>query len=238
MKGVVLPEYSLGYRGLPKTASSTIKYSIACFFENGCEDGYLIKDGIPTDGHKYFKPSMGVIDKMRFRFIVLRDPIKRFLSMYNDRVLAKNELDMDFLQEKQPLITKEFLNNSIPFRPFLSDFIKYIIEYRKTISIGHHMTSIFWVTRGSLDIFTNIYKIEELNNLEKDLKDVFKDDSFSFINRNVTADRSKKYFGLRNLKEKDFEWLLNWYQKDYELVKDFYPIENIKEEYRLAKNKL
>ena len=202
MKGLVLRDSNLGYRFIPKVASSSIKSTL------------LTLEGVTQKNvHKLGKHNARIDDCKR-RTIVIRDPIKRFLSAYSNRVEYHEELGKEYLRGRFPIM-HHFLPH---LNPTLNQFIRYYTIYSKVPTIKHHTKPISsWLMGNDLSFFTDVYKIEELVKFEQDLSNLFKQD-IKFPRKQTGG---KKYT-LKSLSKRQMNWLMNFYDQDYKLLKDHY----------------
>jgi hypothetical protein len=117
--------------------------------------------------HQYFRERHVDISGAKFRFAVVRDPIKRFLSGYSNRVIASKELSRDFIA-KLPTAGELDLD-SFPYDPSLSEFIRNFDFYQCVPTIAHHFRPQveFVVSR---DHFDELYPIEQLDRLQRDIE--------------------------------------------------------------------
>lgn len=157
MKGYVSKNGKMGYRDFPKVACTTIKLALYEMEEeeefSSHEHGFHI--------HQYVtRRKTSTMDQCERRFVVLRDPVKRFLSAYGNRVTFYEELS----KEKVP----KGLHHLMPhFNPTLDQFIENLDAYLNQKAIYHHTRPISDFMEGeSLSYFSDIYKFEELANLE------------------------------------------------------------------------
>ena len=211
MKGIDLFNGQIGYRFLPKVACTSIKHQLYC-------QTSLSKDdlGAMDDIHRLLNQGgyHRSIDNCEMRFIVLRDPIKRFLSAYSNRVLHHHELSEWSLAKKHPDLYKKI---NI-FDPDLDTFIENLDEYLQVPSIHHHVKPINSFLGGQdLDYFTHIYKIEELDRLERDLSKA--------LDNEVAFDRLQTggpKFSLSALNEQQINKLFLFYRDDYKSLAGYY----------------
>ena len=225
MEGILLPKRSIGYRHIPKTACTSIKQAL-----------YKLRTGkkfsrkeVGTDVHQYFSKRYTDLSDAKFKFIVIRDPIKRFLSAYSNRVTHHKELSKAFLEKNEngkKLIEKA----TIPLDPSLSDFIKYFDDYNMIRPINHHTKPVVEFFDEELDFFDKVYKIEETEKLEADIGKMYKNKFI--LPREQTG--GKKY-KVEALSKEEMDFLLEYYAKDYELMKDYYSKEKILEEWALGR---
>lgn len=217
MKGLIFLNKKIGYCFIPKTACTSIKeelyrleYNIE--FKNTNHNGKHIHD-FTGQHHR------GNIDSCEFKFLVIRDPIKRFLSCYSNRVLFHKELSKEYIKKTHP----ELISHIKKFNPTLNEFIENIGDYIKVDSIRHHVKPMVeFLDRKKLDFFDKVYKIEETSNLEADL---------SSITCNKVSFGRKQTEG-RKIKPSELSWdnlkfLIEFYKEDYKLLAKIYPIENI-----------
>jgi hypothetical protein len=222
LKLIVLEAYSLGYKNIPKTACSSIKHAL-----------YTLKRGkgfytevSNMNIHQYWSNHKSDILKADFRFIVLRDPVKRFLSAYSNRVGHYKELSKEYLQTN--VEGKKLLENiNIPLNPSLQDFIKYLSEYYSIVSIKHHTRPIVDFKVRDLSVFTNVYKIENLASLEVDISNRY--------NTEFTLPRLQTgglKYKVSDLSKDELDFLFDFYKEDYALISEYYTKEMILEEWK------
>ena len=213
MKGIIFNNSKIGYRNLPKTASTTIKK--AMHLSEGKTPNR--EETNKTNVHKHYKRVS--IDACEFRFVVIRDPIKRFLSAYGNRVTHHSELSEAFIQNKFPDLYWE-----LPyFNPGLGQFIEHFETYLQVPPIRHHLCPITEFFDGEdLSYFTNVYPIENLGKLASDLSDQM--DSTIEFGRHQTG--GIKY-RVRDLSHDQLSELVAFYRQDYKLLADYYSVDDI-----------
>lgn len=227
MKGYVSDDERVGYCFFPKVACTTIKRALY-ELENGVK---FSRELVGCHVHKYTsKRKVAIIDQCERRFVVIRDPIKRFLSAYSNRVTFHNELSENAL--------RKFLENNknikIPFyNPTLDQFIEHFDVYYKVETIFHHARPMVEFLDGeNLSFFSDVYKMEDLHAFEVELCNVF--------GKSVSFDRTQTggvKFTLKELSEVQVQRLLSFYQRDYELLRGFYSEEAVWDEWGKEHNK-
>jgi len=221
MEGLVFCNGKFGYRFLPKTASTTIKHAL---YEIETGEKYNIKEkGIHLHdylGDKYY----GDISSCEYRFIVIRDPIKRFLSAFKNRVSYHRELSESFIKDKY-----RHLYWKIPhFNPGLGQFIDNLKPCLLVTPIFHHLRPFSdFIGESALSDFTHVYKFEDLLQFEVELSRlVGKKITFAHLQAG-----GKKKFKIKDLNRRQMKKLIRFYRKDYKLLKDFYSVEELWEEW-------
>lgn len=164
------------------------------------------------------------MDRCQYRFIVIRDPVKRFLSAYSNRIGHYKELSEPFIRDKFPELYWE-----MPFfDPGLGQFIDHFNKYIKVKPVNHHFCSILDYLYGKkLDYFTHVYKIEDLNIFEKDLA--------TMTGKEISFGREQiggRKISLRELSELQLETIIKIYRNDYDLLNEYYNVDDIWEEWR------
>lgn len=228
-QGILCEKYSIAYLPLPKIANTSIKHAL---FELENEVSY---DQAAFDNqhiHSYFRKKTVPIDGAAFRFVVVRDPIKRFLSAFSNRVVHHRELSEAAIQalaeNQQHLVPRpeHFL-----FDPDLSGFITNLELYQKIPSIFTHTRPQSSLIHN-LEIFTKVYRIESLVDLERDLSDITQKPI-----RFRHAQSGGPKLDVSCLNADQLEKLRIYYQKDYQLLNEWYPFEAIREEWQSKQNR-
>ncbi len=213
MKGIRFLDGTIGYLNIPKTASTSIMHEIFRLEEGAVYDG----KGSP---HNYInKKHSGDIGDCEFKFIVVRDPVKRFLSFYGNRVTHYNELSQSRIEENSPTLV-----NDIPyFDPSLDQFIESYSTYSMVGSKGHHTKPLLYFLEGmDLSYFDCVYPIENILALETDLSTKC-ERRVSFGLRQLGGDKLK----LSKLSSSQMDFLVEYYKEDYVLLDGFYTVDNI-----------
>ncbi len=164
MPGIYLARWDIGYQPLPKVACTTLKelvFRLAHRQPFGAELG-----GGANHVHRYFDLRQQDIGAAGWRFTVVRDPIKRFLSGYSNRVLHHRELSSEFLG-RQALRFQPDPAVFLP-DPSLDHFIEHLDTYRCVPTIDHHFAPMAEVL-APLPSYDRVYAFEELDTLFADL---------------------------------------------------------------------
>jgi hypothetical protein len=220
-EAILLPKRSLGYRHIPKVACTSIKTML---YELRMGKSFS-RERMGMDVHQYFFKEYRDISKAEFRFIVVRDPIKRLLSAYSNRVVHHKELSKEYLSKQEDL-KKIFEEENIPFNPSLSEFIRHFSFYQKVPSIHHHTKPVVMFGIRNLSFYTHVYTIEQLHLLEEDLSQRYKKQMK--LPRLQTGGLKLK---VAQLSREEITFLLDFYTRDYELLADYYTKERILKEW-------
>lgn len=221
MNGYLSNDGNLGYRHIPKTACTSIKSAL---YELEESRAFSIEE-YGVNIHRYVDLNKTrCIDDCKKRFIVIRDPIKRLLSAYGNRVTYHRELSKEFIL-KNSLLNYHKIKF---FDPDLFQFIEEFETYLNVQTISHHTKPFSEFLDGeTLDYFTDVFKIEDLHSLETDLAEYFNVD-FHF-ERKQTGGRK---YSISDLSKVHIEKLLAFYKNDYELFKDYYSVDDVWKEWK------
>lgn len=218
MKAIVLEELSIGYVDIPKVASTSIMLAL---YELSQEKKFdRNKEGIHL--HEFFTREKKDISLAKFKFTVLRDPVKRFLSGYSNRVTHHKELSYEYLEKHHHPSAKKLLEKNPILNPGLGQFLEFFGDYYQTPSIHHHLRPVTEIIEGNLDIFDKIYTIENIKSLEEDISKISKKDFV--LPRSQTGG---KKFSVKDLNSSQIDFLIDFYKGDYKMMNDFYSIDDV-----------
>jgi hypothetical protein len=218
MRDIVFYKRKIGYLDIPKVASTSIKAAIYKLEEGKrfCaeEVGVSVHRCLDRKGYRKKK-----LCSPGTRFIVVRDPVKRFLSAYENRVIHHRQLSESFIRESFPGQYRNIPN----FTPSLSQFINQFETYYKIRPIFHHCRPVVdFLEEPDFRDFIRVYKMEELNQLARDLS-TWTGQAVSFERRQALGRR----FSLKDLSREQLEKLIDFYKMDYELMEGLYSIEDV-----------
>ena len=175
---IALDQYQLVYKPVPKAACSSVKAGLALLDETvavSMEDlagnNKEIHRIYPTDR---FRRRRWMRYRDHFRFTVVRDPIKRLLSVYTNRVVAKNELYHSRKLRK--------VQDRLPTHPDPDFFFQNLVAYMDhSSSIKHHALHSHHFTGRDLSLYSKVYRTSDLAELGADLSEI--------VGREVTIPR-------------------------------------------------
>ena len=208
MPGIYLARWGIGYRPLPKVACTTLKELVFRLAHHGPFSPEL--GGGANHVHRYFDLREQDIGSAAWRFTVVRDPVKRFLSGYSNRVLHHRELSAEFLARQ----TLRFQPDPAVFLPDpgLDHFIEHLDTYRCVPTIDHHFAPMAEVL-APLEAYDRVYAFEELDTLFADLG--------RRTGQPIHAphlQRGGPKIGLSDLEASARARLIAYYQQDYQLL--------------------
>lgn len=235
MQGFTSEKYGFGYKFIPKVACTSIKNALikaeGMVSSNRLGVVKKIKKkpwGISNIRVRRLKPNahkvvnrsfLNDLDDYQQRFLVVRDPVKRFISAYRNRVGEHRALSEENIKWKNP----ELYTNFPSFRPSLSEFIQNFDTYEKVHQIKHHTKPFAEFLDGmDLSYFTDVYPLEDLGSFEERLSNIY-GTQVSFPKMQTKGFN----VGLKDLSRSELDKVINLYDKDYELLKDYYKPEDI-----------
>lgn len=164
VEGIYLSRWSIGYQPIPKAACTSIKELLFRAVAGAAFSPELAEGA--NHVHRYFDLRTRDVSAAGFRFVVVRDPIKRFLSAFGNRVLHHKELSRAYVEGLgiTPLDLEGFV-----FDPDLAGFVERFASYRRIPTIDHHFRPISEFS-APLAAFDKVYPFEALGELVADLQ--------------------------------------------------------------------
>lgn len=210
VSGVLAGVQSLGYVAVPKVACTSMKQAL---FRLGTGVDFQ-SDDVGTHVHRYFADHSGDVTLADFKFLIVRDPVKRFLSAYANRVVHHRELSRKFITARAQRLRLDL--DDFVFDPDLDTFLDRFTTYCKVGPILHHTRPVAHFV-PDLGVFDKVYPIESMQELQADIS--------RRIGRDFEVGRSQTggpKIGIDELSLAQLERLFELYRDDYALLKDFY----------------
>ena len=171
----IIPELKLIYVSIPKCACTSLK-NCMFYLENKHDYKTIKNNGKNLDIHRLY-PSM-YFDKFKkklensnynikdfTKICLIRDPIKRFISAYTNRVNHHKELSKNIIEEYD-------LDPSMANPNFIK-FVKHYYIYRNVRSIKHHTDLMFKFIGENPSYFDKIFNLNNINEVSDFLKEKY-----------------------------------------------------------------
>ena len=156
------------------------------------------------------------------RFAIVRDPVKRLISCYRNRVVDLK----DSLKTKNKIKDK-----GLPILPDINTFVMHLNQYRKANKIiEHHSRPQHLFLGDTLKYLDKVFTIDQIEELKEFLKG-YKND-LELLERKSGGTS----YSLSDLSHEALEEAITFYKNDYELLKDYYTPQQLRKEYRSLTN--
>ncbi len=210
--GYVNQEFDFGFKFLPKSASTSVLGAL--FFINHDRVFKFKHHGYGV--HKWGRVNSGNLSTVNNRLIVIRDPVKRFLSGYSNRVRFHGALSKENVGAISGCGIKIF-------NPTLSEFINDFSVYMEVTTIGHHFRPIADHLAGvPLTFFSHVVKIEDADSIRDLLLKTFAKE-FVFTREQTGG----KKISIGSLTYEELTKITDFYSADYRLLQGYYSKKDI-----------
>jgi hypothetical protein len=214
VRGIYVAAWDVGYHPIPKAACTSVKMWL---FQLATGQAFSPARAAGAQHvHVYFDKRLADVGSAGFRFVIVRDPIKRFLSAYANRVVHHRELSRRYLESRAAdagLSLERF-----PFDPSLDDFIERFAFYRRIPTIQHHFRPVSEFM-APLSSFHRVYPIEQVNQLVVDLRQ-----HTGLKLAELPREQVAKSGSPIGLSTRSFDRLVALLEPDYRLLADYYTI--------------
>jgi len=226
---IYLPEQNLIYIPIPKNACTSIMHALHEIEFGIAYDHHAHREKGYRDIHDYYqkrKHSFTGVDELKKRegirtFAVIRDPVKRLISCYRNRVVDLKDLEKSKAALRQ---------RKLPLEPDIDTFVLNLKEYQQVNKIiEHHSRPQASFLGYSLCYLDEIIPIEDLARVKKLLKGYKPDLELR------TAKSGGSSFGLKDLSSEALEAAITYYQEDYSLLAAYYSPEQIRKKHQQQK---
>lgn len=203
---------ALAYFPIPKCACTSLSHLLYEVIHGEVYEGNNV--------HKTFNAGRAELSLSRyqeyFKFVVIRDPIERFISGYRNRIVYHDDLALDLRKNGKPV--------NVPDINTFADNLDHFI--RKNKKVANHFQPQSLRLGNDLKVFDAVYPIEQIDNLIEQLS--------TRVGRSLKLGRyqeSGPNMSLQDLSEKAMQKILKFYEQDYALLADYYSPDNIEKRY-------
>src|SRR5690625_3555688 len=223
---IYLPEQQLLYIPIPKNACTSIKHAL-----HEIEFGKRFDSGLPEfsdyrEHHDYYKKRANAFTSVSrlkartdaTRFALVRDPVKRLLSCYRNRVVDLEDL-------KSAKATLKRMN--LPSQPDINTFVMNLKGYRKAVkSIEHHSRCQSNFLGGRIDYLDRVFTLDDISGLVDMLRSHAPD--LELLKRKKGGTKAS----LADLSGEALRHAVDFYRKDYDLLKKYVRPRSIIDEHK------
>lgn len=226
---VVVPAYNLVYAAVPKAACTSLKRAMHRL-EHGAEFAGTMRDGRRLGLHQTYPGTR--FDRADFAhlddpwlFAVIRDPAERVLSTWSERVMGARRLEIANARRAGQGITRLVRRvtggmgaaQALDPRPTLEHFVLNLDHYVAAYpAVAHHTRSVGWFLGADLDVYDRIYRMDELDRLEADLRERTGVADFTLPHRNASPKAFRAT--IDDLSDAAFDKLMTWLAPEYDLL--------------------
>jgi hypothetical protein len=213
---IAVDVHKLAYMALPKAGCSSVKEALARLDpsvklpKRRHRTVYTWHDLYPTSR---FRQHRFKLYADYWRFCVVRDPLRRLLSVYTNRVLQFGDLRKSTKLRAGP----DWLTG-IARDPSPDEFFQNLDVYKKaSSSVKHHSIDAWLFVGRDLSVYNKVYKTEDLGQLAYDL---------SLLTRQTVAmprrNTSEVKLGLEDLQDKTIDAVRPFLDSEYSYLSEFY----------------
>ena len=224
LRVILCDRFKIAYVLIPKCACSTVQ-TIVRYLENGQEEKSKIISMPKYQSHKIYRLKMENLAASYFNFVVVREPIKRFLSAFSNKILYSRILETIQL-------TSQYLSIAhLGVNPKINWMVENLELYSEMSGDWeYHIRPQHTFMGNQIKGFDRVFQVERLGELGEKLSEIT-----GFEVNLPRINTGGRKISLAGLSEKSMKKLIDFYARDYELLKDYYSPDKIWDEYQALK---
>lgn len=164
LQGIFVAPWSIGYHPIPKVACTSLKEAFFALATGGKATAEHLVGAKYI--HDYFEARQCDVSGANFKFIVVRDPLARFLSGFTNRVMHHRELSEGYLRSLR--CADQLPLDRFIFNPTLAQFVERFELYALVPTIRHHFLPVADQV-ADLGAFDKVYPLESMDTLCADI---------------------------------------------------------------------
>ncbi|NEQ76767.1 MAG: tetratricopeptide repeat protein, partial [Okeania sp. SIO2C9] len=227
LSAMLCDRFKIAYAMIPKCACSTIRATMQ-WLKNRQDDDSKIISKPKYQSYQYYAVNIQDVAENYFKFVVVREPIKRFLSAFSNVILFHRSAF-----EKSPSLTSaQYLSiANLGINPKINWLIENLELYSEMSNYwSSHIEPQHTFMGNQVKGFDRVFQVECLGELGEKLSEI------TGIEINLPRlNTGGRKISLAELSEKSMKKLIDFYSRDYELLKDYYSPDKIWNEYQALK---
>jgi len=239
---IIVPKLKLGYQQIPKIATTSMFQWL--FIAYGMD-----ANGNDKERRKHFKEDSSHAYQCKnlskevepfnkfYRFAITRDPVKRFLSMYSNRVVHYRELS------SQAQCAGKINELGLSLDPQINELISKLEVYLDIAQIiKHHSLPMMHFMGPDLSVYSRIADISNVTEIINEILLFWQQEGLDDVVVRAPKELGRKQtggpkLGLNVLTPDSFEHLLEYYREDYENIPTI-SLQEIKSQYIEARDEI
>lgn len=225
-------ERGFGYRQIPKCGTTSLLNALRAEriqrLLMADEQGRQLE--MPV--HEWGRHHAGPLHQVDYRYIVVRDPIERFLSAFSNKVLSRRILKKGLDEANLKPFFILMRDKRMSPMPDVNSFVTHLDFYLKNWLLYQHMKPLVVHLEGTpLSFFTEVFRADQLDHLTQRIGSHL---GIDFKIEHLQKTESEKKVLLSDLSAESFQKLLDYYRDDYVYLDSLFPIGRIEEAWARA----
>ncbi|NET42684.1 sulfotransferase family 2 domain-containing protein [Okeania sp. SIO2B3] len=230
---ILCDKFKIAYTLILKCATRTLLATISHLEKSMEEESQRITtlqdQPQPYQSHKSYIVNIEDVAADYFKFVVVREPIKRFLSAVSNIIFFQRAAF-----ENHPSLTScKYLSiTKLGVNPEINWLVENLESYLEISQVWEgHIKPQHTFMGNQIKGFDRVFQVERLGELGEKLSEI------TSIEINLPRlNTGGRKISLAELSEKSMKKLIDFYSRDYELLKDYYSPDKIWDEYQALKN--
>ena len=233
-EGYLDRDYDFGYRQIPKIATTTTLSALReqrLSRSSNASSNHLLREPV----HLWANAQSASLTDVKYRYLVVRDPVKRFVSAYQNKVVASRSLQKIAAGQRGKDQQSVVLDQQLETCPSLAHYVENFQAYSRIGVIRSHTRLLFELLEGlDLSFYSEVFPMEQLSKFWHRLGD--------HLGSPLTLEHRQKSGGgtnasLGRIDRDTFEKILSITAEDYQYLSAFYSVDKIVSEWEQAHRK-
>lgn len=224
-EGYIDRHNDFGFRQIPKTASTSTLRALREERVSRPAERSTREQQLDMKIHLWGVQRSACLNEVKHRYLIIRDPIKRFLSAFQNKVTVKQLLLKAYQSAGFKSFSRIVEEAELNLLPDVNTFVSSLDLYQNHRSIRHHCLPLSdQITGVKLSWYTQVFPMENLADFYTCIKGhVPKLPPLGHYQKTSVSAKCL----LAEVEPSTFESLLSIYEEDYRYLSDFYSVDTI-----------